>query len=143
MNPHDSDRPGSFDSQTIPSQIDCEPTNTSHREDSSSSPNLSLDTIFDILSHSYRRLILSSLSQSEDDLATVTDLVTVISKHESETETSMQRAQDDTVRVALQYNHLPKLDDTGVIEFDTRIETIRYWSHPEVEKYLSVLDAME
>ncbi|ODR80886.1 hypothetical protein BG842_02510 [Haladaptatus sp. W1] len=120
--------------------MDCEPTNTSQRADSSPSPNLSLDTIFDTLSHSYRRLILSYLSQTENDLATIDDLVTVISKHESETETRMQCTQDDTVRVALQHNHLPKLDDAGVIEFDTRSETIRYWSHPKMEKYLSIIE---
>ncbi len=143
MNPHDSDRPGRSDSKPITLDLGCERTNTSQRDDSSPSPNLSLDTVFDILSHSYRRLILSYLSQTEDDLATVADLVSFISKQESETETSMQCTQDDTVRVALQHNHLPKLDDAGVIEFDTRSETIRYWSHPKVEKYLSVLDSME
>ncbi len=124
----------------ITSQINYEPTNTSQYDDSSSSSNLSLNTFFGILSHSYRRLILLSLSQSENDLATIDDLVTVILAQKSETETSMQRTQDDAVRVTLQHNHLPKLDDAGMIDFDARSETIRYRSHPEVEKYLSVLD---
>jgi hypothetical protein len=143
MNPHDSDRPGRSDSKTSTSHLGCERTNTLRRDDSSSSQNLSLDTIFDILSHSYRRQILSYLSQTEDDLATIADLVTVISKHESESETSVQRTQDDAVGIALHHNHLPKLADAGLIEFDTRSETIRYWGHPKVEKHLSVLDAME
>ena len=140
MNPHNSDRPSSSDSKPITSNLGCERTNTSQRDDSSSSPNLSLDTIFDILSHSHRRHLLSYLSQTEDDLATVADLVFFISKQESETETSIQRTQDDAVRVALQHNHLPKLDDVGVIEFDTRSETIQYCGHPKLEKYLSVTE---
>jgi hypothetical protein len=140
MNPHDSDRPDRSDSKTSLSQLNRESTNTLWREDSPSSPNLSLDTIFDILSHAHRRRILSYLSQTEDDLTTVADLVTVISKHESESETSVQHTQDDAVRVALHHNHLPKLADVGVIEFDTRSETIQYCGHPKLEKYLSVTE---
>lgn len=140
MNPHDSDRPGRSDSQTRTTQLDRESTNTSERNDSSSSPELSLDTIFDILSHSHRRHLLSYLSQTEDDLATVADLVSFILKQESETETSIQCTQDDAVRVALQHNHLPKLDDARVIEYDTQSETIRYCGHPTLEKCLSVTE---
>ncbi|WP_231188259.1 hypothetical protein [Haladaptatus sp. DYF46] len=143
MNPHDSNRPGSSDSQTISSQLDADPTYTSQRNDSSSSPDLPLDTIFDVLSHSRRRQILSYLSQTEDNLVTVAELVTVISKHESESEMSVQRTQDDAVGIALRHNHLPKLADAGVIEFDTRSETIQYQAHPNVEKYLSVLDTIK
>ncbi|WP_227378574.1 DUF7344 domain-containing protein [Haladaptatus halobius] len=131
------------DSKTITEQLDREPTNTSQRKDSSSSPDLSLDTIFDILSHSHRRYVLSYLSQTEDDLATVADLVAFVSNHESEDETSVQRTQDDAVRVAMHHNHLPKLDDAGVIEFDTQSETIRYWAHPRLERCLSVINAQE
>jgi hypothetical protein len=142
MNPHDSNRPDRSDSKTIPSQPDREPTNTSQRHDSSS-PDLSLDTIFDILSHSYRRHVLSYLSQTEDDPTSVADLVTFVATHESETETSVEGIHDDAVRVALHHNHLPKLADTGVIEFDTRSGTVRYCGHPELETCLSVIETRD
>lgn len=143
MNPHDSNRPGRSDSKTITSQRDCDSTNTSQCNDSSSSPDISLDTIFDILSHSHRRQILSYLSRNEDDLATVTDLVTFVSTHELEAEERVEDTHNDAVRVALHHNHLPKLADTGVIEYDTQNGTIRYCGHPKLEKYLSVTETRE
>ena len=142
MNPHDNARSSSPDSTTSSSQFNPDPSNPSQRKDGSASADPSLDTIFDILSHSYRRQILFFLSRTEDDLATVADLVTHISEHESGDETSTQRTRS-AVDVALHHNHLPKLEDAGIVEFDTRSETIRYRAHPLVEKCLAVIDTRE
>ncbi|MFH5844409.1 hypothetical protein [Haladaptatus sp. CMAA 1909] len=143
MNPNDNARSSRPDTTTSSSQLNRDPSNPSQRKDGSASADPSLDTIFDILSHSYRRQILFFLSRTEDDLATVADLVTYISEHESGDETSTRRTRGDAVSIALHHNHLPKLEDAGMVEFDTRSETIRYRAHPLVEKCLAVIDTRE
>lgn len=45
-------------------------------------------------------------------------------------------ADRDRALASLKHNHLPRLDDTGVIEYDWRSETVRYYPHEPVERLL-------
>jgi len=36
----------------------------------------------------------------------------------------------------LRHSHLPKLEDAGLVEYDSRSETVRYWSQPSLEELL-------
>ena len=63
-----------------------------------------VDRIFDILSVRYRRLILLSLKES--GVKTESDLL-IRSMHDPE-----------EIEIALNHQHLPKLEDAGYIEWD-------------------------
>ena len=47
------------------------------------------------------------------------------------------------VAVALHHNHLPKLDDATVLDYDPRSKTVRYWGDDRVSTLLDLLEASE
>ncbi|WP_226041873.1 hypothetical protein [Natrinema sp. DC36] len=113
----------------------------------------SLDLVFDLLSDSRRRYALYYLNDQPDGVATIEKLTKnvialerstgtdeemtaktgTVSGHDPEDGSADQRA---SVRMELQHIHLPKLEDAGILEHDTRSETVRYWSQPSVEEWL-------
>lgn len=67
-----------------------------------------LDDLFDLLSNRYRRQILHLLSEGDDGyepVVTPADLVT-------------ETDDIETVTLQLYHSHLPKLDDSGYVEWD-------------------------
>ena len=43
---------------------------------------------------------------------------------------------EEAVRTALVDEHLPRLDEAGVLDFDERSESVRYWGLPAMEKWV-------
>lgn len=72
------------------------------------------------------------------------DTVTGIGVGTTETDSSYDSAPIDQdtstyrhkLAVDLLHTHLPKLADAGVIDYDTRSGTIRYWVHPSLLEWL-------
>lgn len=114
----------------------------------------SLDLIFDLLSNRRRRYTLYYLHEQPDDVATIdeiTDAVISLQCADSSTESTANPdvSTDDTtdsesdseqrrlqVQTELQHTHLPKLEDAGVIEHDSRSDTVRYWNQPSLVEWL-------
>jgi hypothetical protein len=42
----------------------------------------------------------------------------------------------DEFATELVETHLPRLDAAGVVDYDDRSDTVRYWGQPTVEKWL-------
>lgn len=40
----------------------------------------------------------------------------------------------ESLRVELHHHHLPKLENAGLIEYDDRTETVRYYPNERIEK---------
>lgn len=111
----------------------------------------SLDLVFDLLSDSRRRYALYYLNDQPNGVASIENLTKNVialertadvdgetaantrSGHDHEGDSADQQA---SVRMELQHIHLPKLEDAGILEHDTRSETVRYWSQPSVEEWL-------
>jgi hypothetical protein len=51
-------------------------------------------------------------------------------------------AHDELV-ATLEDRHLPRLDATGVVDYDGRSGTVRYWGQPTVEKWLEHVSAVD
>ncbi|WP_266083118.1 DUF7344 domain-containing protein [Haladaptatus caseinilyticus] len=83
-------------------------------------PTLALGTAFELLANPMRRQVIYYLRESGQDVASVDELVECV-----HAETSVVNAPE-RARVGLVHRHLPKLADHGVIEFDSRSETVRY-----------------
>ena len=92
----------------------------------------STDLLFELLADR-RRHILHCLTDQPDGVAGFTDLVDAVVGHEPETDAGDR----ETVRTNLYHVHLPKLAEAGVIDYDTRSETVCYSQQPLLEKCLA------
>ena len=84
------------------------------------------DLLFEILADRHRRILLYELV--DDELATVDDLVDAIDDR-----VAVDRSR---IEVALVHAHLPKLDDSTLVDYDPRSSTVRYHGHPFLEDIL-------
>lgn len=87
----------------------------------------SLDTVFDVLSDQERRHVCAYLLDVKPDVLTVGDMVADLADDETERR---------RLATALHHEHLPKLEATGVIEYDPRSRTVRCRGQPTVEKWV-------
>lgn len=94
----------------------------------------SIDSLFDILASDRRRCVLYYLYRTDEQVATVDELVEFILEVKG-VEGSPEEAYTN-VAISLHHVELPRLVEEGVIEFDRRSKTVRYWSQPSLEEWL-------
>lgn len=99
---------------------------TSPTDDSGpSSPALDFETRFDLLSSSIRRRIVVLLDESgalaREELTA--NLAPTPEDSETDIEAGSETAGTRRVRIALEYNHLPRLAEAGVVEYDDETVT--------------------
>lgn len=89
-----------------------------------------MDELFEVLSHEYRRYILWMLADAED-------------RTDEPTRRTLFAGGDDEpdiLHLQLRHNHLPKLDDYGLVDWDPEHETLsRGPRFEEVEPFLDVI----
>ena len=104
-------------------------------EKDSQVPSEKLDTVLTILSNRYRRQVLYCVTEHDDAVVDFDVLIDYL------IDSDTKRSQEDRERVKLRLHHmvLPKLQDAGILEHDTRSETVRYQGDPLIEEYLSVI----
>lgn len=105
---------------------------------------LSRDDAFEMLSNRRRRFILHYL-QDEDAVATLSDLAEQVAAWENETDiASISASERKTVYTSLQQFHLPKMDETGIIEFDQRAGEVSITdAAQDLDIYLEVVDTYD
>lgn len=84
-----------------------------------------------------RRRIVAALVDDPDTVMSLGNLADQVAVGPSPSATGPQLA--DRSRAALRHNHLPRLDDTGIIEFDERSDTVRYRPDERVERLLEFI----
>ena len=87
-------------------------------------PPLSIDTLFDVLSDARRRYALHYLLGTADGVTNVETLAEEIAAWERATGRADAPAED--VMVDLHHAHLPLLVDVGLVEYDERSGAVRY-----------------
>jgi len=96
---------------------------------------ISTDTALQLLADQQRREVLHRLVESNGS-ASMDELISAVV-----TNTSSPRNPDEVrnhIAVNLHHVHLPKLQDTGIIEYDTSSEAIQYHSNELIEELLHV-----
>lgn len=91
-------------------------------------PLLSVDTVFELLQNERRRYLLYCLDQDADEVVSVDELTAMILDRERQLSDGAGASNDSSerrVRSSLHHNHLPRLEDVGLIEYDPRSETVR------------------
>lgn len=92
-------------------------------------PEMSVDQAFDLVASVHRRQVLRYLLEEPDQPVYLEELITHIDQ------------KSDVSDTALAHQHLPKLDDAGVIEYDHRSGAVR--PTETVEDLKPLLDTVE
>lgn len=99
----------------------------------------SIYEVMSVLDQPIRREILQYFSEgTEQEVveANVGELVEYLSGRDSHTG---QTPSDDRIALQLHHLHLPKLAETGVIEYDPNEQLVRYQGDTSLERYLNIL----
>lgn len=91
-------------------------------------------TAFSVLAHAHRRGVLYYFLKQETGLGELDQICGFM----SDNLTSVS-ADPEAIETALCHQHLPKLEDTGLIEYDLRSATVCYDGDPLVEQCLSLV----
>lgn len=114
-------------------------TEANSTDEQSTDQSLTRTEIFDMLSNRRRRYILHYLKQREESgPASLRDVVDQVAAWESDTTVEqLDSAERKRVYTALRQSHLPKLHDTGVVEYDNKRGDVELTDDArEVEVYL-------
>lgn len=80
----------------------------------------------DTLEAGHSRSILTYFRESPAETATLKDLSAYVAARQNDADARSR----ETIRISLHHVDLPKLDATGVLEYDPRSTTARYWGQP-------------
>ena len=103
--------------------------------------SVSPDVVLSVIANEYRRAVLRSLNRTEGKevgLSTLTDEVAEHVRGEPLVDEQRQR-----VRIALHHNHLPKLEECGMIVHDTETDLVRNVTGELGQKLLAVVEPYE
>lgn len=99
---------------------------------------LSLDELFDLLRNRRRRDILAYLDAS-DGTVTLDELAESIAADENDVEPEQLSSQQrKRVYISLYQNHLPKMDELGIVEYEQNRGIVTLLDLSEAKPYLSV-----
>ena len=106
---------------------------TDHR----STSDHTVSTVCELLANPTRRAAVQSLIAEETDTAELDTLVEHVHE-EVDAVTTPEQA-----RIALVHNHLPRLADYDIIEYDRHSESVHYHETPHLERYLTLAEEIE
>lgn len=101
-----------------------------------------IDDVFRVLADWRRREICRFFVETDVDTASVDDLAMLVAGCRPGDVEGPPPAHDELVTV-LEERHLPRLDAAGVVDYDSRSGTVRYWGQPTVEKWLEHVTAVD
>lgn len=96
----------------------------------------SIDDVFDLLANEDRRETCLFLMSIPEPVITVENILDAL----CEGEPDRDREQ---LAIDLHHRHLPKLEAAGIIDYDPRSNTARYWGQPTVEKWAEHVRAVD
>lgn len=104
----------------------------------------SIDDLFDTMAKPRTRYVLSHLESISVNVVELDDLVDDVAEREVETGLGVDSEEHRRrVAVALHHNHLPKLAEATVIDYDPRSKTVRYWGDDRISACLELFDSSE
>lgn len=95
--------------------------------------DVEIDDMLRLFANEERRRLVETLVDHPEQVVHLQDLADSISSGPSPSG-SPPRGNRSTV--ALKHDHLPRLDDIGIVEYDWRTDTVRYHPDDRVERLL-------
>jgi len=101
-------------------------------------PSPSAETLFDLLQNRHRRYALYSLDGNEDTVVTLSELTEEVLDWERRMNAGKESTAEleTRIRVSLHHTHLPKMAEAGLVEYDSRSETVRKENAPSVVAFM-------
>lgn len=100
------------------------PDQRNHVDAEDLTPRLAESQFYQALTSPHRRRLLFYLLENKE--STVEELASVLSGWEATTTGTMQTSADrSAIRFQLLHNHLPRLADAGLIEYDAQAGTVQ------------------
>lgn len=96
-------------------------------EISQSSTPEQTDQLLYTLSNQRCRSVLSYFSDATEESASLDDLATALPHHDP--------ANENQFAIQLHHTILPRLEDTGIVDYDARTNTVRYLGHSRLENW--------
>ncbi|NEU57626.1 hypothetical protein [Halorussus sp. MSC15.2] len=100
--------------------------------------SIDIDGLFEVLADRHRRRVLEYLGGTDDGVAAFSELVEHVAESDGDSTDDHGR-----VEVDLHHNHLPKLDDENLVEYDSRSKTVRYRAGPAVGEWVEFARSYE
>lgn len=97
-----------------------------------------IDDKLNVLSNSYRRGMIYSLNSMEEDAVTYEKLL-----DEMIEEDYISEQERENLRLEMDHVHLPKMDESGLIDYDRRTKTIRSIMGEDINQLLDSVQELE
>ncbi|GAA0245391.1 DUF7344 domain-containing protein [Haladaptatus pallidirubidus] len=97
---------------------------------------LSSETIARVLKNRRRRAICRVLANGSN-VTTLDELVDALMEQEANATGTETERDRELLSIRLHHVHLPLLEDIGLIAYEHRCGTVRYWGHSEIENFLN------
>lgn len=113
--------------------------------DGGSTTDLSKDDLFDVLANQRRRFVVHLLKTGEERRVPIGEMAEQVAAWENGIDTvEISSKQRKCVYTALQQSHLPKLDETGLVEFNRNRGTVEPTETlNNVDVYLDIIEGKE
>ena len=98
-----------------------------------------IDEVFELLADWRRRAVVLHFADAGVSAAMVDELVTAVTQRGTNCPV-LSVGDESAVRTDLVEVHLPRLDEAGILDFDRRSESVRYWGQPTLEKWAEHAD---
>lgn len=89
-----------------------------------------VDELLTVLANQECRAIVGYFQDTSEDVASIDDLLSQVRDGEPDEGDSREK---QSVATRLHHSTLPRLEDTGIIDYDVRSRTVRYRGHPLLE----------
>ena len=94
-----------------------------------------VDDVFALLADWRRRAICRYFVRTESSSAHVETLAAAVARRGRIADVESADLDEDAIAEALVHEHLPRLDEAAVLDFDARSESVYYWGNPTLEKW--------
>lgn len=102
-----------------------------------------LDTMFDVLCNARRRYLLYDLIARDEAVVELEAAVEAVTEYETEGTGTVTQSSWNEVKIALHHNHLPRLANTKLLDYDRRQGTIRLTEDAELEEWIEFAQSKE
>lgn len=100
-----------------------------------------VDDVFALLADWRRRELCRYFATTGSDSAQVEALAAAVARRVGDHVDSAE-SREAAIEEALVEDHLPRLDQAGVLDFDARSGSVCYWGHPTLEKWADHADVV-
>jgi len=103
----------------------------------------SFDQVLELISAPRRRSLLYHLKDRSESEVPLDDLVDRVYEREKAIPARATPRSRDEVGVSLAHNHLPRLDDLGILSYETAGNTVEYYPNPALESVIQYVERLE